>query len=193
MSALWLLWLLFGVTFGACPTFRLEQALRVGRVSVTWCSVIVGILQSDSSNMTLDVFLPFWHKHSLWIKHVTGYVHWSWSAVSFFSLNRETGSSPRLNANDLPKRWSRPSTDNKSNKKRKINPSTQTDLTADWGGLACSASWNLPLKFNVPAPVIRDGKENVFTQVLMGKRQQFKLFTLYQPTNIIRIFLQFYM
>lgn len=46
---------------------------------------------------------------------------------------------------------------------------TQTGLTADWGNLACSAGCNLPLNFNVPAPVIRDEKDHVFTRVLMGK------------------------
>lgn len=53
-------------------------------------------------------------------------------------------------------------------KKKDHKPPIQTDLTADWGGLACSASCNLPLKFNVPAPVIRDEKDYVFTQPPMG-------------------------
>lgn len=51
-------------------------------------------------------------------------------------------------------------------------------MTADWGGLACSDSCNPPLNFNVLAAVIRDEKDSVFTQVLMGKWEHFKLFTL---------------
>ncbi len=62
----------------------------------------------------------------------------------------------------------------KTRNKRHMNKqitihATQTDLTADWGSLACSANCNLPLNFNAPAPVIRDEKDYVFTQPLMGK------------------------
>ena len=51
---------------------------------------------------------------------------------------------------------------------------TPTEITADWEDPICLTTVNLPLKFNVAAPVIMDEKECVFTQRLMGKLGQFK-------------------
>lgn len=140
------------------------------------CFCCISETRTGSPTFTSRSFLSFQNKY------VSDYVLLSWSAMSFFSLNQvwqlwvwmlmiDQHLDPTAMAFN---RWEC---------KQKTKRKSQSSLPhSRWVGgvLACLASCNLPLNFNVPAPVIRHEKDDAFTQLLMGKWEQLKLFTLHR-------------